>query len=276
MFTNDTYYQEEKNGCIKYSRSTDVFHYRNKTRGLALKYVAKGTEYYDVANRSIELKRGQFVLFPKDENYHSYGNQGVHTDGLCVDINPNLLNIEHTEEVIESFPFYTVYQCNNASAIGRGIMALQNSPLQAQLNGATQIASLAEKLSLFIQEVTRFDRALSASVNKPETRRMLVAKLIDSRDYIYTHFQLVIKLDELAGLAGISKYHFLRLFKQCFGESPRAMQERCRMEQALSLAKTGDLSWTTIAHSLGYSDLAAFSNSFKRYWNQSPSDYQPD
>ena len=84
-------------------------------------------------------------------------------------------------------------------------------------------------------------------------------------------------LDELAGEAGFSKYHFSRIFQGILQESVAHYVNRIRMENALFLlAHRMDKNITDIAYELGLSDSAAFSRVFKNYYGISPREYRQE
>ncbi|MAA86798.1 MAG: hypothetical protein CME39_03970 [Haliea sp.] len=78
-------------------------------------------------------------------------------------------------------------------------------------------------------------------------------------------------VDELAALCGLSRYHFMRAFKQSVGESPAAYANRIVMKHARNMLASSDRPLGEIAALLGYSSAAAFSVAFRRTSGRSPS-----
>jgi len=58
---------------------------------------------------------------------------------------------------------------------------------------------------------------------------------------------------------GMSPYHFIRLFKAVFGETPKQCQLRARLEQAKVLLMTTETSVTDICMEVGFASLGNFS-----------------
>ncbi len=83
-----------------------------------------------------------------------------------------------------------------------------------------------------------------------------------------------ISLDELAGEARLSSFHFARMFKQSLGVPPRVYLTRLRMEKACELLEGTSLSITEIAQEVGYSSNQALARVFQKYRRMSPSDYR--
>ena len=73
-------------------------------------------------------------------------------------------------------------------------------------------------------------------------------------------------LDELAAEAGVSKFHFVRLFREKVGRTPHSFLVQLRLEAAQSMLAATDLAIGTIAELCGYRRdtelIAAFSRRF--------------
>lgn len=83
-------------------------------------------------------------------------------------------------------------------------------------------------------------------------------------DYIERNIYKKIDLEKLAETANLSKYHFLRVFKDNLNETPLQYISRLRVEKAASLllSRPND-SITNIALEVGFSDMTVFSKNFK-------------
>ena len=97
------------------------------------------------------------------------------------------------------------------------------------------------------------------------------------QDYIEDHIGQSLSIEELAGAAGFSKYHFCRIFQGMLHEPLAHYVNRIRMERALFLlAHRADKNMTDIAYELGLSDSAVFSRAFKNYYDVSPREYRKE
>jgi transcriptional regulator GlxA family with amidase domain len=81
-------------------------------------------------------------------------------------------------------------------------------------------------------------------------------------------------LDEMARQACFSKYHFLRLFRQAYGETPARYLARLRLERARALLETTDRSVTEICLEVGFESLPSFSGAFRKYTGAPPQRYR--
>jgi AraC-like DNA-binding protein len=81
-------------------------------------------------------------------------------------------------------------------------------------------------------------------------------------------------LDAVAAHAGYSRYHFIRAFKETYGETPGQYLTHRRIERAEEMLRGADLSVTEICHLVGFSSLGTFSARFKARTGLTPSEYR--
>jgi AraC-like DNA-binding protein len=81
-------------------------------------------------------------------------------------------------------------------------------------------------------------------------------------------------LQAIAREANLSRFHFLRLFKDAYGETPFKRLTRLRMEEAQRrLVRTSE-SVTEIAFACGYENSANFASAFRRTFGVSPTAFR--
>lgn len=102
-----------------------------------------------------------------------------------------------------------------------------------------------------------------------------IHRIHNVQDYIEHNMEKNITIEELAEVAGFSKYHFSRIFSSVLQESLAHYVNRIRMEKALFLlAHRPDLNMTDIAYEMGFTDSAIFSRAFRNYYGMTPSGYR--
>jgi AraC-like DNA-binding protein len=102
----------------------------------------------------------------------------------------------------------------------------------------------------------------------------LLPHLRRARDHIDAHFAEELDLGQLAGVAGVSKYHFARSFESSYGETPIRYLTRRRIERAQDLLRAANLTVTEICVLVGFSSLGSFSARFSELVGESPSAYR--
>ena len=91
------------------------------------------------------------------------------------------------------------------------------------------------------------------------------------KEYIHVQLAAPLQLAELAEIAGLSEFHFARMFKQSMGIAPHQYVMNARIIRAESLLYNTELDITTIALDCGFSSTSHFSNRFKSLRGVSPS-----
>lgn len=106
------------------------------------------------------------------------------------------------------------------------------------------------------------------------TRAELYVRLNRARDFMEASLMEPISLTQIADVAYFSPHHFLRLFKQMFGETPHQYLTRRRIEVAQQMLTRTDQSVTEICSALGFESLGSFSWLFRRHSGESPEKFR--
>lgn len=110
---------------------------------------------------------------------------------------------------------------------------------------------------------------------KKYLREEYVSRINRVIDYIENHYMRVLTLDQLADVAGFSRFHFHRIFRAMVGEPLNQFIVRIRVEKAAAmLLNNPKKSVTEIAFDCGFSGSAPFARSFKTVFNMSATDWR--
>jgi AraC family transcriptional regulator len=93
-------------------------------------------------------------------------------------------------------------------------------------------------------------------------------------DYIRANLDRTVSLDELAGVACFSAFHFHRIFSVMTGETVNGLANRLRLEKAARLLRYSDRGLVDIALDCGFSSPAVFSRAFRAAYDTSPSAFR--
>jgi AraC-like DNA-binding protein len=102
----------------------------------------------------------------------------------------------------------------------------------------------------------------------------LLPRLRRARDHIDRHYQAALDLDQLAGVAGVSKFHFARSFEATYGETPIRYLTRRRIERAQDLLRVANLTVTEVCMVVGFASLGSFSSRFTQLVGETPTAYR--
>jgi len=118
--------------------------------------------------------------------------------------------------------------------------------------------------SRFVEMVSGRPRKSAPATSRDRRRAVETALWIDA------HSEREIDLEGAAGQAGLSPFHFLRLFSGVLGVTPHQYLVRSRLRHAARLLTDEERSITDIAYDVGFGDLSNFVRTFRRAAGVSP------
>jgi AraC-like DNA-binding protein len=125
--------------------------------------------------------------------------------------------------------------------------------------------------ALFMQLVGMLSRAYGRSPNPNSQALLRIAAAIS---HLETHYADPVQLDDLAGIAHMSKRSFLRTFQAATGQSPIAYLIQIRVNRAAHRLRVTDAPVTEVAFEVGFQDSNYFTRQFRRVMGVSPRAYR--
>lgn len=98
--------------------------------------------------------------------------------------------------------------------------------------------------------------------------------IIKSIYFMAEHIGERLSVNDIARIAGLSRYHFCRVFKTYTGMSPKRFLCMLRFERAKALLKEVERPVSEIAIEVGFDDLSNFIRYFKKYTGLTPTLYR--
>jgi AraC-like DNA-binding protein len=152
---------------------------------------------------------------------------------------------------------------------------LASLPIFSMLEALCSTASPHQGEGLALRLVERVIAALAAGRRLPaaptgrEVRRM-----VEAIRYVEPDAAQPIQLRDLAAIAGMSKYHFLRVFRRLTGVTPHQYLISARIRRAaLGLAASRQLV-LDVALDSGFGDLSTFNKRFRATFDSTPTQYR--
>jgi AraC family transcriptional regulator len=253
---------------------------------LSLKTMFNGCARYTVGRRAITVDEANYLVLNEGQEYSIEIDSNTQVESFVIwfpsgwseDVRRNLE--ESTTSLLDTpcgcnlwpNPSYLFDRSTqHDDLVSPQVLALRRAHKRQNLPDNL----LAEKLrflleALFQSENERHPAALMLSNLRPSTRHELRLRVSRARDMIHARLSERLGLDEIAAEACLSPFHFIRIFKLCYGHTPHAYLRRCRIERARFLLERTHQSVTDICLSVGFESLGSFTSLFKKVTGRSP------
>ncbi len=109
---------------------------------------------------------------------------------------------------------------------------------------------------------------------QPEGSGLPAFRLRRVKAHVHQHFGDDLSLDALAEVAGMSKYHFCRLFRQSAGVTPYQYLLGVRVDRAKRLLQSTDDSIGEIAERVGFNSQSQFNRAFRKLAGTTPAAFR--
>jgi AraC family transcriptional regulator len=174
-----------------------------------------------------------------------------------------------------------VFGANAAHAQLRDVSACEDPELVSLLSQLKAEAARTSSSVLFVRglgQAIAVHLARNYTVLGPEAKEETSAlpgfKLRRITDWMRQNLAEEFSLPRLAEHAGISEFHFNRLFKRATGVPPSHYLIKLRLDAARRLLRESEKSVITIANEVGYSNPSHFAQLFRKETGMAPSDYR--
>jgi AraC-like DNA-binding protein len=224
----------------------------------SLAYVRKGSFGCCTQGKAFDLVPGSlFIGFPGDEFTCTHEHHVCGDECLSFGFAPDIADAVEGDATVwrtgvlppltELMPLGELAQ---GAADGRNDLALEEA-------GALLV-------SRFLGVASGKPRAPAPASGRVR-RRIIETAIRISRDS-----RQRLSLEAMASWAGLSPFHFLRVFTRTLGLTPHQYLIRCRLADAARLLGVRELPVTAIAFEVGFEDLSHFIRTFRRATGMAP------
>jgi AraC family transcriptional regulator len=153
--------------------------------------------------------------------------------------------------------------------------SLKVLPIIAHMEALSCASSSLRSDELALQIIERVIAAMTGGREVPgaptgrETRRV-----IDAIRLVESDAAQPIELKEMAAAAGMSKYHFLRVFRRLTGLTPHRYLVSARLRRAALALASSSRPVIAIALDAGFGDLSTFNKTFRAVFGLTPTQYR--
>ncbi len=275
-------------GCHVNHSSVFSFQGQGKSHCYSLKYVVNGQEQYEVNGKRHNVLAGNYLVVASGSEISIKIESKQLVEGFRFFVSEDIVKevwgtlhtspeelLEHPEFDRELPEFFENKFGSKHDDLGLfisqiGQMIKENSFAPNLINDLL-FYKLAQELCK--QQGAHIQNLQAIPAQKKSTREELYRRLLATRDYIQDSFMKPITLQELAQIANISEFHYLRSFKSIFGESPYRYLLVLRLNLAKDLLLKGDTSIKDLAHLCGFNEVQSFTKLFRKEFGMGPSTF---
>jgi len=251
--------------------------YATMTQTLSIKMAWRGRERYRLKHREISVDDENYLILNEGSSYGSVLKAPRPAWTFAVFMRPGIQREVHASRQTALEP--ALEQSTRRAEGGDFSEHLRRhdglvSPrlrhiCDAVLDGERSEEWLEEQLLLLLDAMFRaaaIDRRAAHRLAraKPSTRVELARRLRLAADYIESCYDEAIGLDDMAEVACLSRFHFVRYFSALFGVTPHAYLVRRRAAVARRLMHGGMLDAEIVALQTGFGSRASLRRALKR------------
>jgi AraC family transcriptional regulator len=165
----------------------------------------------------------------------------------------------------------------NEAGIGDEVVECLGRSILAELaveSAASRMYVEYASLTLAARLLQRYSDSGASTVLETSTHRLDNPRLRRVLDYIDANLKKDISLEDLAGIAGYSLFHFARKFTAAMGIAPHRYISQARIKVAMAELAAGKLPLAEIAFKAHFSSQASFTRAFRRATSMTPLEYR--
>jgi AraC family transcriptional regulator len=215
------------------------------------------------------ILQGGIALIPSGVCHRSMSNQ--QSEFILLNLDSDYLNQVTQEWDSLVLPYLIPYSSSQPDPLLFQISLALNAEIVAGYPGGRLYGDsicnflavhLLKNYSNLAPKIPQYDEGL----NQLNLRKVL--------DYINSFLDQDLSLEALAGVASISKYHFISLFKQSMGMTPHQYVIQQRIERARILLRDPSLSISEISLACGFTNQSHFTRLFRKHTGVTPKTYR--
>jgi AraC-like DNA-binding protein len=259
------------------------YHAEPFTTTLSLKSVARGVARWSTPRSRYLVDERSLVVMNQGQTYTLDIDARDRTRTMAIFFEPGL--VEDVARALAEKPG-ALLEARDDPAPGieicerihpkTGALAARLDAMEAQLGGGVRDPAAVEEHMLAIAaEILVLDGRARREMQgfpglRASTRAEAYRRLHWARDFIDASYAEPLTVARLARVACMSPFHFQRLFKRAFGETPMRRVQDLRLARAAHLLATTDRRVTEICADVGFESLGTFSALFHRRFGVPP------
>ena len=190
---------------------------------------------------------------------------------LVIEVGPTMLGEHFSHLENEAFPD-PIFNLNLPEHKQLGELLAEANMLR---KSNSQFSSLAQKGNVYKICAYIFENFVKSNSNSNATKKVTAIMNIENcLDYIYTHYNEKLTIEDVASICGYSKSNFCKIFKSITDKTFHNVLNTHRVKVATVLLKNSTFSIEEISTKVGFSDAKSFCRIFKEIKGVTPGTYR--
>jgi AraC-like DNA-binding protein len=231
----------------------------------SISFVRKGSFGYRTRGRYFELVAGSVLVGRAGDEYVCSHDHVCGDECLSFQLAPELVDTIGDHDAIWSVgalpplpELMVLAELADAAAARRSELALDEAGLLMAARFVAVAGGAGSAKSAMSGQ--------RPAINPARDRR----RAVEAALWLEEHAHQAVDLERVSRRAGLSAFHFLRLFARVLGVTPHQYLVRCRLRRAARLLADPARSITDVAFDVGFADLSNFVRTFRRAAGVSP------
>lgn len=243
-------------------------------------YLLSGEKYYFIKDKTFLVKPGDIVLVNSLDLHRTSAVKNHSSERLLVRIDESFI-----ANIISSYKDIDLFSCfkkdirvlrlsnnlsNNFQSYLYKMLALYDK-YKKQCSSYNEFYMRIMAIDLLIMVNDLLDANQYQLIDHPSVMHKKISEIVT---FMNSNYKNNISLDLISNKFYISKYYFVRLFKEIIGMTFVEYLNVIRLKEAENLLFKTDLSISMISDRVGFCDSSYFCKVFKKYYKYSPSEYR--
>lgn len=256
LYAHKSIYNDNWNSGIHFHPFTEVY------------FILNGRGKFTIEDEIIDVEKDDFIIINSNIGHTEYPEKGVNTfeyisfgiEGISISSNTNKLDLVENNYLKKSTTNYEISFRRFFENILREFEANEDYSL-------SYINSLATILMIYV--LRKYDSEIIISHEKKVNRQIDYIK-----NYMDNNYSEDIKLEDLANMAYMNKFHLISEFKIAYRVTPIEYLILKRIDVTKNLLITTNHSMEEISSLVGFNSQSYFNQVFKKKVGITPSQYR--
>ena len=245
-------------------------------------YVMNGEILCQVAERTFKCKQGELVVIGSSLHHRMWRQTRAHPKIATLYFMPEVICEAggNGEQATFLMPFYLQevrfpFVVRARTGIPANIFSLIRR-MHGTLPATTSLARLSVRTYIkmaLVLLVNHYSPYLD-SQHSNRSKQQALRRIVPLFEFLETHYNQGISVEDAAELLDISKPHFMRVFKQVTGQSFLSYLNHFRIAKAQALLTSSDQPISQLSQEVGFCDQSYFGSVFRKTVHMTPLTYR--